>query len=191
VSAVQFPPLPEGVDDAVVAIQRRIDSMHKMFGPAPAAGIVAYIDDVDDVAPEYLAQRERLVELGLDPDVLAPIPSSYKMVGALAAVMTFPESAVRAWLDADGKFSPADIETVVSRLTFIPPGVPEMLAELTEGEQDLVPGRPPVYIDLTATLEVRPDLDAAFSRRRDDRPAPRPAPRSDARTTAPPPEPTL
>lgn len=138
---VSYPPLPATIDDAVVAIQRYIDARHERGAPNGVATLLNdMVNTVSVRAPDaYIAQRAKLAELGLDPDVLAPLPVDRKPVDMMAAVLTFPEQSARRWLEAAG-FNAGEVADALGRLRFTPEGLDEALAAI-EDRTEVVDGR--------------------------------------------------
>jgi len=130
-----YPPLPSTVEAATAAIQAHIDQWRSETFPDAVVRLDAYLEgDEDEGASDaYLQQRTAIEGLGLDPDVLAPLPHFHKDVNFLLGVMTFNAEGVEAWLAASG-FSAVDASTVLAALELIPAAVVEWAAEIVPGE---------------------------------------------------------
>jgi hypothetical protein len=137
-----YPPLPPTVDDAVEHLQRHIDRYHAGLAPDGAANLLRDMVESVDVraSDEYVAQRDKLAELGLDPDVLAPLPVDHKPVGFIVGVLTFPEASARAWLEASGRFSPSQVVDILARLRYKPEGLDEAV-DAIEDRVEVADGR--------------------------------------------------
>lgn len=138
---VKYPPLPLRIEEAVVVIQRHIDGRHERMAPQ---GVDTLLNGVVDrvsvrATDEYVAQRAKLAELGLDPDVLAPLPVDRKRVDVIAAALTFPELSARRWLESAG-FAEHDIVEALGRLRLAPEGLDDALAAI-EDRTEVADGR--------------------------------------------------
>lgn len=131
--APKYEPLPSTREGAIEALQARIDAWHNRFTDDHVGALQAMLNHRVAVDPAYLEQRDKIAALGLDPDILAPLPAEVKQVGSYVGAFTYPEAGVRDWLEATG-FSDADIEDIVAELNLVPPGVLEWFDSVDDGE---------------------------------------------------------
>ena len=138
-------PLPETISGVVAfftdRIKTRIDYMLPVYGETTdlLAAAQKYVNEPDPAllpTPEYLAQREAISQLGLDPDILAPIRPVDLLVGNNLAYLTYPEWAVREWVMGVG-WSEEDCDTICSQLVFVDPAAVAYVATLTAGVQTI------------------------------------------------------
>jgi hypothetical protein len=138
-------PLPETISGVVAffadKITTRINFMVAVSGEPTdlLAAVQKYVNEHDPAllpTPEYLAQREAISQLGLDPDILAPIRPIDLLVGNHMAYLTYPEDAIREWVMGVG-WSEADCDTICSQLVFIDPAAVAYVATLTPGVQTI------------------------------------------------------
>jgi len=138
-------PLPATMPEVVAFIAARIRTWSEGSAapwgqPTDMAGLLqGYVNNPDPAllpSPEYLAQREAIRELGLDPDILAPIKPVDLTVGFYLARFTFPIESTQAWILGNG-WSQADCDTICSQLVFIDPAAVAYVATLTPGVQTI------------------------------------------------------
>jgi hypothetical protein len=104
-----------------------------------AASLEFYVNNPNPLllpSAEYLAQREAIRELGLDPDILAPIKPVDLLVGFYLGYLTFPEQATRDCILWNG-WSQADCDTICAQLVFVQPEAVAYVATLTPGVQTI------------------------------------------------------
>ena len=138
-------PLPETISGVVAffadRITTRINGMVAVSGEPTdlLAAAQKYVNEPDPAllpTPEYLAQREAIRELGLDPDILAPISPVELSVGMHMTNLTYPEWSCREWIMGVG-WSQEDCDTICAQLVFIDPAAVAYVATLTPGVQTI------------------------------------------------------
>ena len=98
-----------------------------------------YVNEPDPAllpTAEYLAQREAIRELGLDPDILAPIKPVELLVGFYLLRSAYPEWSTREWILGVG-WSQEDCDTICAQLVWIDPAAVAYVATLTPGVQTI------------------------------------------------------
>jgi hypothetical protein len=131
-------PLPSDRDEAITFLQNRIDTATAAYtGGQTIADYVTLALAAAEPEPypeELLSTRETLETLGLNPDVIAPLPERPPVPTAeelVAGVSALPY-AYRSWLEADGQHGPEVVEEIMAALRFTPDGAEEFLASLPE-----------------------------------------------------------
>jgi hypothetical protein len=138
-------PLPETVSGIVAFFANRITNWANNAIGVPGepsdllVALEKYVNEPDPTllpTPEYLAQREAIRELGLDPDILAPIRPVQLIIGPRMASLAYPEQGTREWILGNG-WSQADCDAICSQLVFIDPAAVAYVATLTPGVQTI------------------------------------------------------
>ena len=137
--------LPDSIPGVVAFFADRIETRLRRTvppedQPTESASVIEYYVNNPDPAllptAEYLAQREAISELGLDPDVLAPIKPVDLLVGIFLEYLTFAEQPTRDCILWNG-WSQADCDTICSQLVFVDPAAVAYVATLTPGVQTI------------------------------------------------------
>jgi hypothetical protein len=138
-------PLPETVSGVVAFFAQRIrtwaNGVIGVWGEPTdlLAALQKYVNEPNPAllpTPEYLAQREAIRELGLDPDILAPIKPVDLLIGSNMVSLTYPEWSTREWIMGVG-WSEEDCDTICAQLVFIDPAAVAYVATLTPGVQTI------------------------------------------------------
>ena len=138
-------PLPETISGVVAFFADKIrtwaNGVIGIWGEPTdlLAAAQKYVNEPDPAllpTPEYLAQREAIRQLGLDPDILAPVRPVDLFVGPHMALLAYPEQGTRDWILGVG-WSQADCDTICAQLVFIDPAAVAYVATLTPGVQTI------------------------------------------------------
>lgn len=139
-----YAPLPHDVQGAVTYLQAQIDQWQASRYPDIAADVEALIAAEPEVPEALAVQRAKLTELGLDPDVFAPLTPVVKSFRRILTLQTYATQPTREWVAS--QFNSMETDQIMAQLTFVPPEVTALLATVTPGETEI--NGHPVVIEL-------------------------------------------